>query len=543
MTSMGDLDYMIDRHAEEETPPFALSERPSRPQHPRGSQAGHPESRQSPSNSAYNMESMKLRGDESQHQTPLTSSPPDLVESMMTDGSCSVQSDGSDSIDFMKSAFHKPAVPGLSTFLMSSLKTVHSDGGDSAYLPATCMTASYSPLTPTSRAQQPDDAASASVGFSQLMQAAGDTSRSHHHQLRLGRSLTRKLGQSSRMPSVPERGEMGETLSPSSLPTPCADEHSGTLISSPEALTTATRRWFSNQRALTLSTLGDGMQTPLLSTADATPTPISRRPVTHLLSNQLSPYSPLDKAKTTIQAIIDDDQAFEVNMVLDDPSCTVQDVMRIIGDPDLLNLWCDPIETLIVTSTSDGDRARRNNSSIVRQGDEPTEREPALDREYEGEWVEATTTALGSPPSTFGFVYRIGQFILESVGCASYGRVTMFVERRRGRVGLTVGPFHGGILASHTITASKDDSVGGLVRVVDRVRLTHDDEDVSLASFFCCGAFESCLSRSVLPSVSGYLDQVTTSMARLRLLVECNGISGENSIVVVDAMRRRENWW
>jgi hypothetical protein len=542
MTSIDNHDGMDDTHIDEETPPFALAEASSGPKHLYTSQEDPLSARQSLSYSSIKFKTVK--GDDFHHQNTTTSSPPALVESMMTDGSSSAQSAASDSGDCTESATQRPVAPMSSTFLMSSLVTVHSDAGGSTYLPITGMAGnnSTSPVSPFDVAQLNGEASSSSVGFSQLMQAADDTNTSHHHQLRLGRSRTRQLAQSSRMPRLPEHMETDN--SPQSSALVATDDQSGTLISAPEtAVSTlssslSTRRWLPSVRNQAVANPpSDGLRTPLLFATHTTATPFPPS-VTHLLSNQQPAYSPLDEAKATIRAIIEDDQAFEVSMLLDDLSCTVQDVMRIVGDPDFLRLWCDPIETLIVTRTSDGDGRWGDASSTSRERDELRDQERQRDREYEGEWIEATTTALGSPPSTVGFIYGIGQRLLESVGCASYGRVTMFVERRRGRVGLTVGPFHGCIHASHTITVSKDEGDGGRVLVVDRVRLTRDDEDASLANLLSCAPFESCLSRCMLPSVAGYLDQVTTSMARLRLLVERNGVSSEASAVVVDAIRR-----
>jgi hypothetical protein len=118
-----------------------------------------------------------------------------------------------------------------------------------------------------------------------------------------------------------------------------------------------------------------------------------------------------------------------------------------------------------------------------------------------------------------GYVYNAGRFILENLGLASYGKVTMFVERPRGQVGLTVGPFSGGIYVAHTISIVED---GNLLKVVDRVRLTKENDELGFASmFFCggCGVFDS-LNRCLLPTVAGYMEQAESSLARLRMLCE-----------------------
>jgi hypothetical protein len=89
----------------------------------------------------------------------------------------------------------------------------------------------------------------------------------------------------------------------------------------------------------------------------------------------------------------------------------------------------------------------------------------------------------------------------------------MLVERPRGQVGLTIGPFPGKIEASHKIHVTKMQT--GLIRIKDTVRLQRDTNvDLSF-----CGVFE-CIEKCFLPSTDDYIDQVLSSMARLRFLVE-----------------------
>eukprot|EP00980_Cylindrotheca_fusiformis_P030896 scaffold25602_cov225-Cylindrotheca_fusiformis.AAC.1 len=105
----------------------------------------------------------------------------------------------------------------------------------------------------------------------------------------------------------------------------------------------------------------------------------------------------------------------------------------------------------------------------------------------------------------------------------------MFVERNRGKVSLTVGPFVGGIHASHTISVRQE---GEHVRVVDRVRIDQREEDISLArSLFYGGALDSCLSSCLLPKITDYMDQAKTSMARLQILVAIGDLSSRNVII------------
>merc|ERR1712110_474804 len=157
-----------------------------------------------------------------------------------------------------------------------------------------------------------------------------------------------------------------------------------------------------------------------------------------------------------------------------------------------------PIQSLIVVNSSDA------TGQSVPETDQ--------DREYEGEWIEATTTALETPSCKIGYMYEVGNRILETLGFGSYGRITMFVERSRGKISLDVGPFAGGIHASHTITVFQQ---GEYTCVVDRVRLQQDSEDVPLSRQYL-GFLDSCL----LPPLYSYMDQVKTSLARLQLLAE-----------------------
>merc|ERR1711976_341089 len=204
----------------------------------------------------------------------------------------------------------------------------------------------------------------------------------------------------------------------------------------------------------------------------------------------------LARAKTSVTAMLIDDQSFEVNMEL--PSIfSIDDVMDILANPDKLKVWCAPIQSMIITNGGDSD-------SNVENG-----------REYEGEWIEGTTTALESPHDGIGWLYEVGQSILHSMGLASYGKITLFVERRRGQVGLTVGPFMGGIFAAHTIRVVEEN---GHVQVSDRVCL-RQEEDSLFTSLFFCGALDSCLRSCLLPSLRSYMDQVTNSMAHLHILV------------------------
>jgi hypothetical protein len=53
------------------------------------------------------------------------------------------------------------------------------------------------------------------------------------------------------------------------------------------------------------------------------------------------------------------ENVFEVSMHIDPPS-TVRDVLDVVGNPDFLRLWCDPIRALVITKSSEGARSATN---------------------------------------------------------------------------------------------------------------------------------------------------------------------------------------
>jgi hypothetical protein len=201
-------------------------------------------------------------------------------------------------------------------------------------------------------------------------------------------------------------------------------------------------------------------------------------------------------AGRNIQATRLGENTFQVSMQID-PPCTVRDVMDVVGNPDLLRLWCDPIRALVITRSSEGAQSATNRGG---------------NREYEGEWIEATTSTLVSPSKHSSCLYSLGHMIYTSLGFPSYGKITLFVERLRGQVGLTIGPFSGGIVASHTIKVQDD---GPVVSVIDNVRLSRDEEHC----ICCCGLCEP-IKRCFMPRMAGHMEQVLSSMMRLRVLVE-----------------------
>lgn len=191
-----------------------------------------------------------------------------------------------------------------------------------------------------------------------------------------------------------------------------------------------------------------------------------------------------------------DPASFEVVVDLS-PGCAVDDIMEVVANPVHLALWCDSIRSLLITNSSEG-----ANNAAAR--DETS----SNDRLYDGEWIEATTTEL-VPPCTSSCFSSTKKAMWNYVGFpSSFGTISMFVERKRGRVGLSIGPFDGDVTVSHSILVTN-------MKITNTVTLSRA---VSSTEVFC-GLFE-CLESFFLPTLKGYTDQVVSSMIRLRLLIE-----------------------
>ena len=220
-----------------------------------------------------------------------------------------------------------------------------------------------------------------------------------------------------------------------------------------------------------------------------------------------------------------------------------ENILDIIGNPDLLQLWYDAIPStskqpqqhpsLIIIRSSEGAR-----NAVHRT------QEHNATREYEGEWIEAIcpkgfivpstskSTSSSSTSSSARFLSSIGRIFINIaasvagvIGCPSNsGTVSMFVERSIGQVSMTLSPFPGNIQVCHRIKVIAAPNQSGKIRIEDTVRLRYDDErQSSNSTFSCCDA----LWENFLPSIDDYVDQVLSSMARLRFLIE-NGEDGNN---------------
>ena len=304
---------------------------------------------------------------------------------------------------------------------------------------------------------------SAGAGFSQLLNQADDGHESPSR------------SRSGRLPVLPEEDPVvgrhspaRTTLQSQSRPESLSSERSSSLMMSQQTIVAAAASSPSSPRS---------PERRMASLAGATATRTSDASFT--VAVELSSSSPSSSSEQ---------------------QHTVRDVMDVVGNPDWLPLWCDAIPSLIITSSSEGAAGRETNNTRP-------------DRQYEGEWIEATTTTL-IPPNNTSCLYHSSRLVRKVLGFPMYGSIVMFVERQRGQMGLTMGPFAGGVTVSHKLRV--EPLLSNRFRIVDQVQLQRQDE----ASF--CGLWDA-MSRVILPTVDDYMDQVLSSMARLRFLVENGG--------------------
>lgn len=237
------------------------------------------------------------------------------------------------------------------------------------------------------------------------------------------------------------------------------------------------------------------------------------------LQSQPQQRQPLARERVYARQL--DPASFEVSIDIA-PDLSMEDIMEVLGNPSYLVLWCESIRSLVVINSSEGATTPQTpqKSSQVRAG-------------HEGQWIEASTTDLISPPSSSSCLYSTSKAVWNYVGFPShYGNVSMFVERPQGRVGLSIGPFPGDVAVSHSIRVDPRAN-----RIVDTVTLSRNGS--SNGGDLLCGVLE-CLESCFLPTLRGYMDQVVDSMVRLRSLVETGeGGSQQEGFELIHAQRQR----
>ena len=459
------------------------------------------------------------------------SNPPGLTESVYTDASSASPSSACDddshymlssSLPTVTSINHQSQYVGESSAI-SQLQSVDlSSQHTTAFVPPSTI--------PSANKGNDDDVHNSqtslrgSAGFSQLLDAANDTAEADKDsRVFLQHSSISSSGRL--MPVVPEdevlRDEDSSLISlgtlistpPRSTSAPPSSEQDNNKATTRGGWLPSLFRYQSNEAAASL--MENDLNSPLLESIAS----ISSTSASALLSYEPSPLS-IAQAREGILSNVLMSDSFEISMKLS-TECSVEEMMNILANPSLLKLWCAPIHALVVTQSSEGASSYHSASASSEQ-----QQEQQQGREYEGEWIEATTASLESPPSNISFLESASQAVLDTLGFSSYGSVRMFIERRRGQVGLTVGPFSGGIHAAHKFTVEQGPD--GFVRVMDRVRLTKHEEDLGIvSSMFLCGMMDS-LECCLLPSVSAYMEQTVESLAKLRVLSQNERLRGGN---------------
>eukprot|EP00526_Cylindrotheca_closterium_P005027 CAMPEP_0113616748 /NCGR_PEP_ID=MMETSP0017_2-20120614/8406_1 /TAXON_ID=2856 /ORGANISM="Cylindrotheca closterium" /LENGTH=634 /DNA_ID=CAMNT_0000526085 /DNA_START=71 /DNA_END=1975 /DNA_ORIENTATION=+ /assembly_acc=CAM_ASM_000147 len=378
------------------------------------------------------------------------------------------------------------------------------------------------------------------MGFSQLMHTADDTN----------------------LPAVPENEAMesfemfgsntnsggggGEDQQDAALILPGAHQipnYSPHSTNHPQQQQEESNQWFFNllsaarrRSSSSQSTIPSNQITILDASTSRLNTPLIATPPT-------APFlGGMDRARARVMASLEDSDSFQVAMSFNNHAagkqqqqqqqqqCTVDDIMNIVSNPTNLQLWYDPIQTVVVTSRSSDEDGLGGSgrSSGGSNGSSSSDH----GRQYEGEWIEASTTALESPPCIVGPLYELESTLRGSLGVGSYGKITIFAEKTHGKVTLTVGPFPGGIHVRHTISVISEEEQqqrngggrgGGGVKIVDRVKLEMREEDAS--SFQSTLSLGGMLNSCLLPPLASYMEQVKNSMAKLLLLIESGQVS------------------
>jgi hypothetical protein len=260
---------------------------------------------------------------------------------------------------------------------------------------------------------------------------------------------------------------------------------------------------------------------------------------------------------------------------------TIREAMDVICNPDLLRLWLESIDALVVTDHKGGTGSKTEYSIFMSSADlesemlyqetslddfgdsvivppaiavrrsHPHPHKSSIDRsrtreEYDGEWIVASTSEIIPPLTHTNMVEGCVRKTRELFGFNQYGSVSMFIERNLDQVSFTVGPYKGGNSLSHKIMVRglDSDEHGTGLRIIDEVKIVEGgagmiDDEYEYNKIFC-----SCLEsvKEVLSgwfeySIDGYVEQTQRSLINLIDLIERGGensggcliLSGEHS--------------
>eukprot|EP00567_Pseudictyota_dubia_P008149 CAMPEP_0197464854 /NCGR_PEP_ID=MMETSP1175-20131217/64241_1 /TAXON_ID=1003142 /ORGANISM="Triceratium dubium, Strain CCMP147" /LENGTH=676 /DNA_ID=CAMNT_0043000855 /DNA_START=98 /DNA_END=2126 /DNA_ORIENTATION=+ len=195
------------------------------------------------------------------------------------------------------------------------------------------------------------------------------------------------------------------------------------------------------------------------------------------------------------------DDSFIASVRLTTP-LSLQDIRATIANPELLTDWFEPIEKIYVSSV-------------------PSTPCKETERVYDGEWIEASTSALVLPKGQHACLHRFLSSMRRSFGFPLIANVSIFVERQSNQVVLKIGPY-GSFNAIHTLSVhdvyeddraeTQNHSGSGLV-VTDVIYLEKDEETDG-----CCGLLDCCRSRQC-DLLRDLACQAAASLDMLRVLV------------------------
>ncbi len=240
------------------------------------------------------------------------------------------------------------------------------------------------------------------------------------------------------------------------------------------------------------------------------------------------------------------------------PGIDLRDAFDVVSNPELLRHWCEAIDALVVVDHKGGSSPTSSmytskeemkiqfverpieefdDDMIVPPAEAQRFPRPRPDREYEGEWIQASTSSIVSPHSHSSILDDCVKKTRDIFGFPYYGTVSMFIERNLHRVGFTVGPFKGGITLSHKLELKNNETRG--VIITDEVKvMTKEGEEKEVASSYCTcfEPLQGLVSEWLSPGMDGYVDQTQQSLLNLVWLIEKGGgMAYDANLIVASA--------
>jgi len=262
-------------------------------------------------------------------------------------------------------------------------------------------------------------------------------------------------------------------------------------------------------------------------------------------------------------------KSFQVSLSVN-TNVTIREAMDVVCNPDMLRLWLESIDALVVTDQKGGTGSKTKYSmSSADLESELMYQETSLDdlgdsvivppaiavrnphkssiersrtrEEYDGEWIVASTSEIIPPLTHTNMVENCVRKTRELFGFNQYGSVSMFIERNLDQVSFTVGPYKGGVSLSHKIMVRGLDSDDHGLRIIDEVKIVEGSgmigDEYSKTFCSCLESVKEVLSGWFEYSIDGYVEQTQRSLINLIDLIERGGensggyliLSAENS--------------